>query len=393
MIGCYQLEKLSNGLTKAKHADPSLPFGGVDIIFFGDFIQFPPILDPPLYSGWKNESVRSTKVQSEIKKQLGINLWKQVNQVVLLDEQMRVKDKAYLDLLNRLREGKCTDSDVEMLNKRVIGNSVDITSISGNPIITPGNELVMEVNKLFASHHSQNKMVFVTTAKDSVKKEKLPTDLANKIKDYPSTWTKGLPRELPMYVGMPVFLTTNIATELGLTNGTTGIIKSIHLQNGEMISEDTGFHHVEFTDTDFIVVELDDITVKPLRGLNPNHIPIFAKKLNFQVSAQGKRREKKKAKQVSVNRCHFPIVPRFSCTAHKSQGMTLDKAIIDLVPQPTMKSPIDINFAYVPLSRVRRLEDLTILRPFDAKIIKVQPNQACSAMMEEFRKMDKCKDM
>ena len=388
MIGCSQLHNISKQLTKAKHAVASDPFGGVDIIFFGDFIQFPPIMDSPLYSGWKNESIRSTNLQAEVKKQLGINLWRQVNQVVLLDEQMRIKDKAYQDILNRLREGKCTDSDITILNKRVIGNfSGKISSISGNRLISPGNELVMNINKMFASHHSQDKKVFVTTAKDSVKKKELPTDLANKIKDYPATWTKGLPRELPMYVGMPVFLTQNIAVELGLTNGTTGIIKSIHLRNGEMIEEDTGFHHVEFKDTDFIVVELDDITVKPLRGLDPNHIPIFPMKKNFSVSVKGRKNK------FSVNRCHFPIVPRFACTAHKSQGMTLDKAIVDLVPQPNLKSPIDINFAYVPLSRVRRLEDLVILRPSDANVIKVKPNPACLAMMEHFKTMDKCKDM
>ena len=101
----------------------------------------------------------------------------------------------------------------------------------------------------------------------------------------------------------------------------------------------------------------------------------------------------KKSKSVSVNRCHFPIVPRFACTAHKSQGMTLDKAIIDLLPQPSMKGKVDVNFAYVPLSRVRRLKDLTILRPFDPSVIKIQPNAACVAMMEHFKTMDKCKDM
>ena len=196
-----------------------------------------------------------------------------------------------------------------------------------------------------------------------------------------------------MYVGMPILLTKNIATELGLTNGTTGIIRSIHLRNGEMISEDTGFHHVQFTDADFIVVELDDITVRPLHGLNPNHIPIFPKTENFQVSPQGQQsRGKQNVKKLTVNRCHFPIVPRFSCTAHKSQGMTLDKAIVDLVPPSGMKS-IKLDFSYVPLSRVRRLEDLTILRPFDPNIIKVKPSEAYLSMMEEFKRMDKCKDM
>ena len=59
----------------------------------------------------------------------------------------------------------------------------------------------------------------------------------------------------------------------------------------------------------------------------------------------------------------------------------------------SMKGKIDVNFAYVPVSRVRRLKDLTILRPFDSSVIKIQPNAACVAMMEQFKTMDKCKDM
>jgi len=94
-----------------------------------------------------------------------------------------------------------------------------------------------------------------------------------------------------------------------------------------------------------------------------------------------------------VNRSHFPLVPRFSCTAHKAQGQTLQKAIVDLVPQTGMRKGVGIEFSYVPLSRVRRLEDLTILRSFDSSILKAQVNEACAAMMEEFKHRDLCKDM
>ncbi len=52
MIGCKHLATISNRLTRAKHANPDLPFGGVDMIFFGDFIQFPPIGDSSLYCDW-----------------------------------------------------------------------------------------------------------------------------------------------------------------------------------------------------------------------------------------------------------------------------------------------------------------------------------------------------
>ena len=189
---------------------------------------------------------------------------------------------------------------------------------------------------------------------------------------------------------MPVYLSKNMHVELGLTNGTKGIVRSIHLKNGRSISEDSGKYYLNFKDGDYIIVEFDDIKVKPLPGLVLNHIPITPQQTEFSVYV-GNR------KSVTVKRLHFPLVPRFSVTSHKSQGMTLGKAIVDLVP-PIRKGrrkpdPIGIEFAYVPLSRVRRLEDLTILRMFDPSVLKVQVNKNCLAMMEEFRARDKCKDM
>ena len=189
-----------------------------------------------------------------------------------------------------------------------------------------------------------------------------------------------------MYIGMPVIVTKNIFTELGITNGTKGVIKSIHFEGGQSgISENsTGFHHLKHTPK-CIIVELDDINVRPLDGLPPNHIPIVTKRGSFQVYTGGKEK-------LSINRRHFPLVPRFSCTAHKSQGETLSKAIVDLVPQANNKT-VGIEHAYVPLSRVRRLNDLTILRPFDPSILKVKVNEDCYAMMETFKAKDLCKRM
>ena len=99
-------------------------------------------------------------------------------------------------------------------------------------------------------------------------------------------------------------------------------------------------------------------------------------------------------KPISVNRTHFPIVPRFSVTGHKSQGLTLEKAIVDLLPNPKYKGDVEVCHSYVPLSRVRRLEDLTILREFPASVIlKPKENEARRAMMNHFKEIDLCKGM
>ena len=275
-----------------------------------------------------------------------------------------------------------------MLNGRIVGQAMDITSIADNPIIAPGNDVVTAVNDLFVAHHSLDKKVYVSTAHDYIgrKRDKVPEKIARKYRNWANTRTEGLPRELKLYVGMPVIVTKNIHTELGITNGTKGVVRSIHFKDEEsVVSGSTdNYHYLQHT-PDCVVVELDDVNVRPLDGLPPNHVPIVTQRGSFQIYMGRKE-------SISVNRRHFPLVPRFSCTAHKSQGQTLSKAIVDLVPQPGIKS-VGIEHAYVPLSRVRRLQDLTILRTFDPSILKAQVNEDCAAMMEEFKAKDICKGM
>ncbi len=101
----------------------------------------------------------------------------------------------------------------------------------------------------------------------------------------------------------------------------------------------------------------------------------------------------RKDNSVKVTREHFALVPRYAGTCHKSQGQTLPKVIVDLLPKKGEKKNIEINHAYVPLSRVRTLDDLTILRDFDDNILKAQVNYICALMMKEFAEKDVCRDM
>ena len=79
---------------------------------------------------------------------------------------------------------------------------------------------------------------------------------------------------------------------------------------------------------------------------------------------------------------------------NQDQGLTLNKAIVDLVPNPKFKRATEVSFSYVPLSRVRRLEDLTILREFPASVIlKPKADEARTAMMNHFKAIDLCKGM
>ncbi|KAJ7635228.1 hypothetical protein FB45DRAFT_678489, partial [Roridomyces roridus] len=66
-------------------------------------------------------------------------------------------------------------------------------------------------------------------------------------------------------------------------------------------------------------------------------------------------------------------------TAHNSQGRTLDRACIDLASADSIQS------SYVMLSRLRSLEGLCILRPFQLKAIQ---NHISQETRDEMRRTD-----
>ena len=84
-------------------------------------------------------------------------------------------------------------------------------------------------------------------------------------------------------------------------------------------------------------------------------------------------------KVCSIKRTQVPIMPVFAMTAHKAQGQTMDKAIVDL------ESCHGTESQYVMLSRVKSLDGLRILWPFS--ITKIQCRQSKDPR-RELRRMD-----
>jgi PIF1-like helicase len=123
MVGCHMLARFHKITTIAKHTQPTVPFGGINMIFLGDFVQYPPVLDRPLYSNLlapnetldetlmdtTQEKKRRTITERDIQCKVGRALWLQVNTVFFLTEQMRNRDPLFMALQSRLRIGECTD--------------------------------------------------------------------------------------------------------------------------------------------------------------------------------------------------------------------------------------------------------------------------------------------
>lgn len=142
MVGLSLLGRLNKLVASAKHCDPMTTMGGINIILFGDYIQYSPVFDKPLYYDFsaiaaKNTN-KSTKLptENEIQQKSARSLVLQINCVVILEQQMRTKDLPYQALLNRVRNGEGSHDDWLLLRTRVIGIGLHMTL--NNP---PWNEV------------------------------------------------------------------------------------------------------------------------------------------------------------------------------------------------------------------------------------------------------------
>ncbi|CAF1537756.1 unnamed protein product, partial [Didymodactylos carnosus] len=240
MVGLHLLSQIHKLLCIAKSKSTE-PFGGINVVFFGDFIQYPPVLDKPLYRDMLAEK-NNTRIKSKQKTELdtqyevGRALWLQLNTVVQLTRQMRTDDPAFLEAQNRLRYGQCTTEDHKLLSTRVIGHqscpvkSLDDIEWKEAPVLVFLNDLRTELNNLavISTAREIGVVLVVCIAHDTFNAGSAVNEKLRKfISRLPDNKTKGLCGYLFLVIGMPLLLTDNLATELRLSNGTSASRSSL----------------------------------------------------------------------------------------------------------------------------------------------------------------------
>jgi hypothetical protein len=134
MISCSDNYKISSQLAKALN-EFNLPYGGINMIFSGDFAQLPPVFGSPLYSGTVGTQLMSRMTVQGQEAAIGKALWHQVTTVVILRKNMRQKTQTAEDAklrtsLENMRYAACTPEDIKFLKSRIAGRRFEQTKLS-----------------------------------------------------------------------------------------------------------------------------------------------------------------------------------------------------------------------------------------------------------------------
>lgn len=282
-----------------KIRDSEEPFGGMQVIFVGDFFQLPPVSRP-------DEPLPQFAYESDA--------WRAVNPMICyLSEQHRQEDEAFLELLSALRRGRVTDDHRKLLGERQI---VFMDDDFG------------EITKLFS--HNQNVDRMNEHALGRLEGDvKIFRMAGYGIPPLVEQLKKGClsPELLALKDGARVMFTRN-STDGSYVNGSIGEVIGF--------SQDTGYPIVKLRSGKRIEAALTE----------------------WKIEAEGKT----VAAIVQV-----PLRLAWAMTVHKSQGMSLDAAVIDL------SSAFAYGQGYVALSRVRSLSGLH-LQGLNERALEVDPN-------------------
>ena len=281
----------------------SEPFGGVQVLYIGDLLQLPPVVRDEEWRTLKNYYSGKFFFNAHV-------VQRNPPLYIELDKIFRQTDDQFIAILNNLRNNQITREDLIFLNDYVKPD-FDLKSNKGYITLTTHNAKADTMNAQALEDLEGKEIVY---------KAEITKDFPEKI--YP------LEANLKLKVGAQVmFVKNDLNLEKRYFNGKIGVVKSIGKQ--EII--------VHFPETN------TTIEVEKFEWEN----------IKYLVNDVTKEIEE----EVLGTFVQYPIKLAWAITVHKSQGLTFDKAALD-VSQVFMPGQ-----AYVALSRLRSLQGLVLLSP------------------------------
>lgn len=291
------------------HKDRNRPFGGVQLLMIGDLSQLAPVARE---SDWTLLREYYTTPYF-----FGSKALQQTRHVTIeLQHVYRQTDTTFVDILNEVRENRLTANGLAMLNSRYCKEE---------KVLNSEGVIRLTTHNLTANNYNEQRM-------DSLKGKRYTYE-AEITGTFPES-SYPAEKTLELKNGCQVMFLKNDTQGARYYNGKLGIITSL--------------------DDDHIKVRgLDDDTeveVTPDVWTNARYV-IDNESKEIREEIDGEFRQ-------------YPLRLAWAITVHKSQGLTFDRAVIDV------NAAFAAGQVYVALSRLRSLEGLLLTAPLSPAAVK-----------------------
>jgi ATP-dependent DNA helicase PIF1 len=336
-----KLFNLLNAIGKAIRRCSSKSFGGIQLLFFGDFYQLPPVgnkEDPDT----QRFCFESDDWNSTFRKNCQIQLLTVYRQT----------DATYVSILNQIREGKLKRKSVELLIQYV-GREYNTNDDKDNLIIEP--------TKLFPT---RNKVSQINNFNMGI--------LQGEYKEYEIKW---LHEELTATltkqerIAKAQYSVADIQNELDYLTKSLPCDHLVKLKIGaQVMSIINIMNTIPGTSSDFEGGEKEILVCNGSQGIITGYCEITEcprVKFHNGIEMVMSRHVWTSEKIPGVGVSQIPLILAWALTIHKSQGVSLDIAEIDIG-----SGIFESGQTYVALSRVKNLQGLYITS-FDVSKIKI----------------------
>lgn len=297
-----------------RYRNPSVPFGGVQLLMIGDMQQLPPVI--------KDEDWTLLRDYYDTGYFFGSRALRETPYVSIeLTHIYRQADQRFIDILNAIREKRVSAAQLADLNQRHVPG-FDLGDDAGYITLSTHNNTAQQINATKLAELPGQEYVFEAAVTGEFPTSAYPTEM-----------------ELTLKVGAQVmYIKNDVSREKLYYNGKIGRVIRIDEEDGVIFVEGQA-------DGDTVMVQKAEWH-NMRYSLDPATKEIVAESIGTFTQ--------------------YPLKLAWAITIHKSQGLTFERAIIDA------SAAFAHGQVYVALSRCKTLEGMVLRTPIPSSSIKTE---------------------